>query len=168
MESSAVINWALVGAIEAIQKQIKSQEWGDDINRGGCARFAIRAHRALNKLGIENHMCVELGSHNDNVKKNKRQIANWRTLNPDQRDNLSFAHTFIHIPQINYCFDGKYLGKGGPDEFSEDGIDCTYTEQEMKVVIRLGWWNWAYKPANNPALSKIIYSTFRKLDKYKL
>jgi len=160
-------NDQIMNMIEAIQDQVAQTEWGYNINRGGCARFAIRMHRALNKLGIKNEMCVELGHFSKSVKETKHDIANYKQLNPRQRDELSFAHAWIHIPHMKLNFDGKYASFGPKKgRFEDNDYSCTYTEQEMKTVIRLGFWNTSYHPADNPEMSKIVYNTAKKIHKF--
>ncbi len=159
-------------AVKNIQRLIvrDDNDMHDVINRGGCPRFAIRAHRALNKLGIENKMLVCL--HNGTIETNTQAIKNLRRLSDDERDNLSFIHCWVYIPAIKLHFDGKKSMYGGEfDTFGNeqdlyhregDRANGSYTESQMITVTRVGWWNHSYDPyLHNKRLSKYIYNNLK-------
>ncbi len=151
-------------AVNNIQHQIYSNdEMYDCINRGGCPRFAIRAHRALNKLGIDNKMMVEF--HTGNQETNTTAISNMRKLTKRDKDNLSFIHCWVYIPKLRLHFDGKRSERGDMyGSFGNDKANGIYNESQMISVTRVGYWNLSYNPyLHNKNLSKIIYNEFNKL-----
>jgi len=139
--------------------QAKIEDRIDSINRGGCGRFALRAHRALNKMGIRSEMQVCLSNWKINdIETNKVLLRNISLAPEREKDELSFVHSWIYLPDFDMSFDGAEMCEG---KWENEEIHGDYNEKEMATVVRVGWWNPDYCPSQNKTLSRLIYGTLK-------
>lgn len=148
----------MIGQIFNIQAKIRKEI--PNINKGGCGRFALRVHRALNHAGIKNEMRVELDMFRNKIRENKKNIRNVRNLSRWEKDDLSFSHAWIRIPHMDINFDGIDMTTEG-ESFPHCKHHGQYNDKEMSTVVAVGNWNPRYKTKFNERLSRIIYSEFK-------
>lgn len=143
--------------IGLLQRRIDKNIKG--INNGGCGRFALRAHRALNKMGIRSEMQVCLSDWKGNsVEANKALLSNLATVDINDKQNLSFVHAWLYLPDFDISFDGETMQRG---EWNGDDYWGDYTEKEMSAIIRVGLWNPTYRVSQNRKLSRLVYGTLK-------
>lgn len=141
-----------IGKLQSvISRDIKS------INNGGCGIFALRTHRALNKIGIENKMIVQAkGVDLDDL---KYTLGNLKESHFFDIENTSFNHCFIYIPSMEISFDANIVERGKDKKrFKGKENIGSYNDKEMKTCIKVGGWNPTYKRNQNRKLSRLIYS----------
>jgi len=149
----------LIGKIHDIHGKIYDKV--PFINNGGCARFALHAHVALNKLGIKNQMRVELG-YNDNcsIMQKKKDIKNIDKLHELDKEGLAFNHTWIYIPSMDINFDGEIITTEGK-YFNGNTHHGSYNEKQMNTIIMVGNWNKNYDVRHNKKLLQIVSKTLK-------
>ena len=141
-----------------IEKSISS------INNGGCGRFALRAHRALNKMGIENEMLISAGRGSGNIDHKKDMLNNQTNYDRYELYDVSFSHCCVFIPKYNLFFDAIDMETIVNKDKANNIINHTsgvFSEVEMAKAIRLGSWNSWYDPAQNTKLSRLVYNTLK-------
>lgn len=115
----------------------------DDINKGGCGRFALYLHRHLRQLGVHTKiLCVD----------------SWEKIPPKRQKLMNFqGDSFSHVMLVLYQPNGKSLYIDGhniynkfPSRWSLDDYNFGYlTYEQLSIAVGLGRWNSTYSKADD-------------------
>lgn len=123
---------------EKLQKLVQWNSYNiDNLNRGGCGRFALYLHRHLRQLGVHTKiMCVDYKP----IPFKREKLMNFQ--------GESFGHVMLVLYQPNgksLYIDGYYVNNKFPSRWTLEDYNFGYlTYEQLSIAVGMGFWNTEY------------------------